>query len=455
MRKAFLLALALASLVFAQARPKVRAITAFIRIDALHYEAQVGEAVKFLNAAREEYKAAGFEVETIRVVTQPLAEYTKGMTHGDALALLRKYGELASKLGFSPNLGAVQLTDGEDRSTVDLAIDVFASTKINGSLIVAAENGIHWKSIREAARLVKAVAAKSPNGGGNLNFATTAMVKAYGPFYPGAWHDGPGKTFAVGLESAGVVAEVFAQFHDPGAAETKLAEALTTHLMRAEAAAVRIAAATQWTYAGIDPTPAPLGDVSIGRAIENFIGAPFGSAGTMTAASVITRAVQSTPVKQVGYAGLMVPVLEDNVLAKRWEEGTYNMDSLLAYSAVCAGGLDTIPLPVDEALLARGRERFDIYCAPCHGRLGDGNGITKKLGVMPTVANLHDQRIVGLADGDIFNTVTHGKSTMGAYGPLMPVWDRWAAIAYLRALQFSRLGSMDDVPEAARAALKK
>ena len=347
MRNAIVVALALASLAFAEARPKVRAITAFINIDAAHYEAQVAEAVKFLNAAREEYKAAGFEVETIRVVTQPLAGYTRGMKHADALALLRKYGELAAKLGFSPNLGAVQLTDEDDRATVDLAIDVFASTKINGSLVVAAEDGIHWKSIREAARLVKAVAAKSPNGGGNLNFATTAMVKPYGPFYPGAWHTGPGKTFAVGLESANVVAEVFAQFHEPGPAETKLAEALTGHLMRT--------AATQWTYAGIDPTPAPLGDVSIGRAIENFIGAPFGSGGTMTAASVITRAVQSTPVKQVGYAGLMVPVLEDNVLAKRWEEGTYNMDSLLAYSAVCAGGLDTIPLPGDisEERLAR------------------------------------------------------------------------------------------------------
>jgi uncharacterized protein (UPF0210 family) len=355
MRKVLLVALSLASLAFSQAKPKVRAITAFIRIDAAHLEAQVGEAVTFLNAAREEYKAAGFEVETIRVVTQALGDYTKGMKHSDGLALLRKYGELAAKLGFTPNLGAVRLTDDDDRAAVDLAIDAFATIKINGSMVVAAENGIHWKSIREAARLVKAVAAKSPNGGGNLNFATTAMVKQYGPFYPGAWHTGSGKTFAVGLESANVVAEVFGQFHEPGPAESKLAEALTGHLLRAEAAAVRIAKATQWTYAGIDPTPAPLGDVSIGRAIENFIGAPFGSGGTMTAASIITRAVQSTPVKQVGYAGLMVPVLEDNLLAKRWEEGTYNMDSLLAYSAVCAGGLDTIPLPGDisEERLAR------------------------------------------------------------------------------------------------------
>ena len=75
----------------------------------------------------------------------------------------------------------------------------------------------------------------------------------------------------------------------------------------------------------------------------------------MTAAGVITRAVQATPVKQVGYSGLMVPVLEDNLLARRWAEGTFNIDSLLAYSAVCAGGLDTVPLPGDvtEEQIAR------------------------------------------------------------------------------------------------------
>jgi hypothetical protein len=112
------------------------------------------------------------------------------------------------------------------------------------------------------------------------------------------------------------------------------------------------------------------------------------------------------------------------------------------------------PLPVTGELLQRGHERFDIYCAPCHGRLGDGNGITKKLGVMPAVANLHDQRIVVMTDGEIFNTITHGKSTMAAYGPLMPAQDRWAAIAYLRALQLSWLGSTNDLPPAQQAALK-
>ena len=347
MRKAILLIAAASTLLAADSRPKVRAVTAFIKLDPARLDAQIGETLAFLNAARQEYVAAGFEVETIRVVPQPLAEYTHGMSHAAGLAFLHKYGELATRLGFNPNMGAIMVTGDEDRTVVDLAIDALASTHINGSLVVAAENGIHWRAIREAARLVKAVEAKSANGGGNLNFATSAMVKQYGPFYPAAWHTGNGKTFSVGLESANVVTDVFATVHEPGPAEDKLAQALTKYLLQAEAAAVRIAAKSGWTYAGIDPTPAPLGDVSIARAIENFTGAPFGAGGTMTAASVITRAVQSTPVKQVGYSGLMVPVLEDNLLAKRWEQGTYNIDSLLAYSAVCAGGLDTVPLPGD------------------------------------------------------------------------------------------------------------
>jgi hypothetical protein len=86
---------------------------------------------------------------------------------------------------------------------------------------------------------------------------------------------------------------------------------------------------------------------------------------------------------------------------------------------------------------------------------GDGNGINKKLGVMPAVANLQDKRIVEMADGEIFNIITHGKSLMGAHGPLVPVADRWAIIAYLRALQLSQLGSVDDLPPDQQAALKK
>ncbi len=351
-----LLILLVASTVWgADARPKVRAITAFIDIDATNYSSQIGDAVRFLTSAREAYRGAGFDVETIRIATQPFARYTSGMTRADAVAFLLKLDSLAAKLDFSGSIGPAMLNDADDTAPMDLLAEVLPRVKLNASLVVAAEDGIHWKAVRESARLIQALAQHSPHGQANFNFAAIAMLKPYGPFFPGAWHAGGGRTFSVGLESANVVADVFARERDPRRAEKALAAALAQPLAAAESIATGIAQSSNWTYAGIDPTPAPLGEVSIGRAMESFTGGAFGSSGTMTAAAIITRAVQSAPVKRVGYSGLMVPVLEDAVLARRWAEGAYNIDSLLAYSAVCAGGLDTVPLPGDtgEDRLAR------------------------------------------------------------------------------------------------------
>lgn len=105
---------------------------------------------------------------------------------------------------------------------------------------------------------------------------------------------------------------------------------------------------------GIDLSPAPLKEVSIGQAIENFTGAKIGSSGTLTATAIITNALKLVPVRHAGYSGLMLPILEDSLLAQRWSEGALRIDDLLAYSAVCGTGLDTIPLPGDisEAQLA-------------------------------------------------------------------------------------------------------
>ena len=116
--------------------------------------------------------------------------------------------------------------------------------------------------------------------------------------------------------------------------------------------------------------------------------------------------------------------------------------------------VETNPLPVGEELLARGRERFTIYCSPCHSAAGDGNGITTKYGML-RAGNLHDPRIVRMPDGEIFNIMTQGKNLMPSYAAQVPVLDRWAIIAYVRALERSRLGSLDDVPAEDRGSLKK
>ena len=325
-------------------KPKVRAITGFITIDAKSYPRQIEETVNFLSRVRDEIKAAGYDVAGIRVSTQPFPEYTRGLTRADARRVLRGIDDLSGKLHFASNVGPAMIRDSDDDAGAALLIDVLTApgNRLNANIVIAGDDGIHWSAVREAARIIKAIGERSPHGQGNFNFAAIGMMKPYGPFYPGAWHPGGNShSFAIGLESANVVMDEFSRERDPRTAGKALTAALTLHARAVEAAAMKAAAGSGWTYAGIDPTPAPGGQISIGTAIESFTGAPFGSPGTETASAIITRSVQAVPVKQTGYSGLMLPVLEDKLLTRRWTEGTYGLDSILAYSAVCAGGVDT------------------------------------------------------------------------------------------------------------------
>ena len=333
----------------ASSNPKVRAITGFVRLDRATYPKQVTDALVVLRRAKAEFESSGYEVETVRLTTQPLAELVSGLSEEQALAFLAQLDDLSVKENFLPNVGPAMLHDSDDPAAMHLLERVLSTLPtLEGSTIIADEAGIHWKTIRRTAELVKYVSEHSPRSQGTFNFTATAMLKPFGPFFPGSYHTGAGGQFAIGFEGANVVRDVFGK--DKGNAAAAMADltaALSKHAAVAEAVGKKTAAETGWTYLGVDPTPAPAGDVSIGAAIEAFTGAKFGSSGTLTAAHIITAAVKAVPEKQVGYSGLMVPVLEDKVLAQRWAESTYNVDSVLAYSAVCGTGLDTIPLPGD------------------------------------------------------------------------------------------------------------
>lgn len=332
--------------------PKVRAITAFVRLDQNKYRKQIDDALAVLQKAKAEFTSSGYEVETVRITTQPLAELVAGMSEDKAFTFLRELDALSVKDNFVPNVGPAMMHDSDNPATMHLLERVLSTLpNIESSTIIADKDGIHWKTIRRTAELVKYVGEHSPHHQGNFNFAAIAMLKPLGPFYPASYHTGAGGQFAIGFEGASVVREVFIKDKgNPEAATADLTAALTKHAAVADAVGHRVASKTGWSYVGLDPTPAPMGEVSIGAAIEAFTGARFGSSGTLTAARIITSAVKAVPQKQTGYSGLMVPVMEDKVLAQRWAEGTYNIDSLLAYSSVCGTGLDTIPLPGDISL---------------------------------------------------------------------------------------------------------
>lgn len=107
-------------------------------------------------------------------------------------------------------------------------------------------------------------------------------------------------------------------------------------------------------------------------------------------------------------------------------------------------------LTVDLNFVQRGRDRYTIFCAPCHGTIGDGNGITKRYG-MGATPTYHDDRLRKMAEGELYNTIAHGspnKNMLPYAGKLSPE-DRWAVVAYVRALQRAQTGTAADVTDAA------
>lgn len=329
--------------------PKVRAITAFVRLDPASGEAPITAALSVLRKTKEAFVKRGYEVETLRIVTQPLAQLVQGRSEADALAYVQSLDALGKKEGFILNVGPAMMRDSDDPATMHLLAKVLSTvTNTNASSSIAGDDGIHWKVIKETAALVRYLTEHSPHSQGNFGFTATAMTQPYGPFYPGAYHTGPGKALSIGFESANIVQQVFARTRgDFSRSVTELTQQLTVHARVAESIGQQVATESGWMFMGVDPTPAPLGDRSIAAAIETYTGAKFGSSGTLTAALIITSAVKAVPVKQIGFSGLMVPVMEDKLLAQRWAEGAVNTDDLLAYSAVCGTGLDTIPFPGD------------------------------------------------------------------------------------------------------------
>ena len=114
----------------------------------------------------------------------------------------------------------------------------------------------------------------------------------------------------------------------------------------------------------------------------------------------------------------------------------------------------TFPFPITREVLERGRERFDIYCSPCHGRTGDGNGMIVQRG-FPPPPSYHIERLRQAPVGHFFDVITQGYGVMYSYAQRVEPADRWAIAAYIRVLQASQQGTIAEVPEEERARLEQ
>ena len=332
-------------------RFRIRTITAGINLQSTTDLKTIQSAIKFLQSARKRYEDQGYEIQTTRIATQPLPQYLNGKSRAEALADLKKIDAIVSAQNVILSIGPVITDDRHDTEFAVWAAQLVKETKnINFSVSVASpQRGIHSQTALSAAEAIVAISKAGPGGEGNFRFTAAANCLAGTPFFPVAFHQGPA-AFSIGLESPGLLQEAFQQSANVEEAKAKLKTLLESELGPVEKLALDIARTERREYMGIDTSPAPSKDASIGAAIEALTHVPFGSASTLAACAAITEVLKSLKIKTCGYSGLMLPVLEDPVLATRAAEGRYTVRELLLYSSVCGTGLDVVPLAGDTSV---------------------------------------------------------------------------------------------------------
>ncbi len=327
---------------------RVRTITAGVSLALGSWRQQMQQAAEFLREARSDFQDQGYEVQTLRIATQPLPEYVNEWSSSEGLRVLSELDDFCRQQNVILSIGQIINTDQHDPRLSDWAVELIRNTEhINFTVGVAsADGGVHSGAIRSAAETIAAIAKTSPGGEGNFRFAATANCPPGTPFFPAAWHQGE-PSFAIGLETPPLLLLAAKSRPENVPVARHIAAAMDTALMPVQLQAEKIASRTGRRYLGIDTSPAPGPDASIGEVIETISGTPFGSTSTLRTCANITDGLKKLRLKTCGYSGLMLPIIEDTVLAKRASEGRYGIQELLLYSSVCGTGLDVVPVPGD------------------------------------------------------------------------------------------------------------
>jgi len=337
--------------------PPIRTITLGLA-DAhpLNSEA-IQKASATLKSASIRYTEAGYEVQTVRLSTRPIFDDLADWSSSALIDYVQELQRMLDDTGLSfCSLGTARAPQPKfPLEHIELIADMLAPTSaLNATVQLATMNhGLRSEAAFAAANVMKRLAHETEEGFGNFRFAVLACVTPGSPFFPSAYHEGP-DSLSLGLQGASIIAEAFLDHQTNH--ETPIDLAHITALVKAKlveraspvvSLGQTLASESGLVFGGIDLSPAPLGDDSIVSALELSGYGPMGSSGTVALSAAITSALKGTELPTCGYCGLMLPVLEDATLGKRWEEGLVTTHELLLYSAVCGTGLDTVPLPGD------------------------------------------------------------------------------------------------------------
>jgi len=331
---------------------EIRSVTLFS--DPEH---ELAAVARFFEAAQKQFS---FPLQSRRVAFPPFPDWwnEQEAPASQAEALLARWQDTGADY---LSLGPVRL-DHDARWLRRLPAILAATGALFASAEVADIAGhIDGRRCREVAALIKEASLISPDGFGNLYFTALANCPPGSPFFPVAYHAFSGQSgrepaFALALEAADLALAAFEQAESLQEARQNLVAAIEAHARELQEAAEDLARAQGIAFAGIDFSLAPFPGQSrsLAAAMEALGLGYTGAPGSLFAAAFITEAIDRAQFRRCGFSGLMLPVLEDSVLAQRAAEGRVTVNDLLGLAAVCGAGLDTIPLPGDiaEELLA-------------------------------------------------------------------------------------------------------
>jgi uncharacterized protein len=328
---------------------RIRSVTAFTNAgDPATQPAAVRQAGQTAGEIRSALEAAGLEVQTTRLATQPLSDLP-----GDPLALAHELSAQCTAAGFEyvsfgPVLAGAPQADLSPLASIPALIRS-KETVFAGVLVARGGGGINLAAIRRTAGIIREIAHTTDLGFGNLRLALLANVPPLTPFFPAAYHDGGPPAVGIATEAADLAVDAFAGSGSVDQARERLVGLVERHAAKIVGAVQPLAEARGYRFAGIDFSLAPFPEQarSIGYAVERLGVERFGAPGTLFASTLLTDCLRRARYPRCGFNGLMLPVLEDAVLAARSRESLFTVNDLLLYSAVCGTGLDTVPLPGD------------------------------------------------------------------------------------------------------------
>ncbi len=325
---------------------KVRSITCFFDPSSPAGALQPARLAEFVQNASARFQQAGYEVETVRLATTPFPLQLKSMEQPAAVELAQSMEEQAAACNFTYlSLGPAMPLAPASYELIPAMLAATRNTFFSG-IIAAPHGGISMPAVHACGRVIADSATLEPNGFANLRFTALANVPAGVPFFPASFHKGGRPAFALALEAADLVEAAFKAEGELLPALEHLRASLNEHAAALERVAAELTANQHISYIGLDfsPAPFPQPGCSLAGGME-AAGVTIGKSGAVAAAALLTQVLDEGKWKKTGFNGMMLPVLEDAVLAQRSSQGVLSIQDLLLYSAVCGTGLDTVPLP--------------------------------------------------------------------------------------------------------------